>query len=363
MSCLQIEYPRKKTRVVDVGGVLIGGGHPVVVQSMTSTRTEDVEATLHQIERLHDAGCEIVRVAVPNMRSIKAFAEIVRFSPIPVIADIHFNHKLAIAAIEAGAHKIRINPGNIGGHKRVREVIAAARSNGVPIRIGVNSGSLELDLIDRYGGVTPEAMVESAVRWVRFFEDEGFHDIVVSVKGSSVPATIRAYRLVSSKIDYPLHLGITEAGPAWTGTIKSAVGIGTLLAEGIGDTIRVSLTADPVEEVKVAWEMLKALELRARGVMLISCPTCARTRIDLMKIVQEVEKRLADIKAPLKVAVMGCEVNGPGEAKDADIGIAAGPGFGLLFKKGKVLRKVPEDRIVDELVEEAHKIAAEMERR
>ncbi len=347
------------TRAVRVGDVVIGGGHPVVVQSMTSTRTEDVDATLQQIERLHEAGCELVRVAVPNMKAVAAFREIVRSSPIPVIADIHFNHRLAIAAIEAGAHKIRINPGNIGGYDRVREVIAAAKSNSVPIRIGVNSGSLEVDLIDKHGGVTPEAMVESAVRWVRFFEDNGFNDIVVSVKGSSVPGTIRAYRLISGQIDYPLHLGITEAGPAWTGTIKSAVGIGTLLAEGIGDTIRVSLTADPVEEVKVAWEILKALELRARGIMLISCPTCARTRIDLMKIVQEIEKRLSDIKTPLRVAVMGCEVNGPGEARDADIGIAAGPGFGLLFKKGKVVRKVPEDRIVDELVDEVRRMAGE----
>ncbi len=347
------------TRAVRVGDVVIGGGHPVVVQSMTSTRTEDVDATLQQIERLHEAGCELVRVAVPNMKAVAAFREIVSSSPIPVIADIHFNHRLAIAAIEAGAHKIRINPGNIGGYDRVREVIAAAKSNSVPIRIGVNSGSLEVDLIDKHGGVTPEAMVESAVRWVRFFEDNGFNDIVVSVKGSSVPGTIRAYRLISGQIDYPLHLGITEAGPAWTGTIKSAVGIGTLLAEGIGDTIRVSLTADPVEEVKVAWEILKALELRTRGIMLISCPTCARTRIDLMKIVQEIEKRLSDIKTPLRVAVMGCEVNGPGEARDADIGIAAGPGFGLLFKKGKVVRKVPEDRIVDELVDEVRRMAGE----
>lgn len=347
------------TRAVRVGDVVIGGGHPVVVQSMTSTRTEDVDATLQQIERLHEAGCELVRVAVPNMKAVAAFREIVSSSPIPVIADIHFNHRLAIAAIEAGAHKIRINPGNIGGYDRVREVIAAAKSNSVPIRIGVNSGSLEVDLIDKHGGVTPEAMVESAVRWVRFFEDNGFNDIVVSVKGSSVPGTIRAYRLISGQIDYPLHLGITEAGPAWTGTIKSAVGIGTLLAEGIGDTIRVSLTADPVEEVKVAWEILKALELRARGIMLISCPTCARTRIDLMKIVQEIEKRLSDIKTPLRVAVMGCEVNGPGEARDADIGIAAGPGFGLLFKKGKVVRKVPEGRIVDELVAEVRRMAGE----
>ena len=359
MKSVRADYPRKVTRAVRVGDVVIGGGHPVVVQSMTSTRTEDVDATLQQIERLHGAGCELVRVAVPNMKAVAAFREIVRSSPIPVIADIHFNHRLAIAAIEAGAHKIRINPGNIGGYDRVREVIAAAKSNSVPIRIGVNSGSLEVDLIDKHGGVTPEAMVESAVRWVRFFEDNGFNDIVVSVKGSSVPGTIRAYRLISGQIDYPLHLGITEAGPAWTGTIKSAVGIGTLLAEGIGDTIRVSLTADPVEEVKVAWEILKALELRTRGIMLISCPTCARTRIDLMKIVQEIEKRLSDVKTPLRVAVMGCEVNGPGEARDADIGIAAGPGFGLLFKKGKVVRKVPEDRIVDELVDEVRRMAGE----
>ncbi len=355
------EFVRKKTRVVMVGDVAIGGDNPVVVQSMTSTRTEDIEGTLEQIERLYEAGGELIRVAVPNFKAVEAFREIVRSSPIPVIADIHFNYKLAIAAMEAGASKIRINPGNIGGYDKVKEVIAAARSNDVPIRIGVNSGSLELDLIDKHGGVTPEAMVESAVRWVRFFEDQGFDKIVVSVKGSSVPATLRAYRMISDEIDYPLHLGITEAGPAWTGTIKSAVGIGTLLAEGIGDTIRVSLTADPVEEVKVAWEILKSLELRSRGIMLISCPTCARTRIDLMDIVGKIERRLSNIKAPIRVAVMGCEVNGPGEARDADIGIAAGPGFGLLFKKGKVVRKVPESDIVDELVAEVEKMAAEME--
>ncbi len=359
MHLESMEFERKKTKVVEVGGVPIGGDNPVVVQSMTSTKTEDVEATLEQIARLHDAGCELIRVAVPNFKAVQAFREIVENSPMPVIADIHFNYKLAIAAIEAGAHKIRINPGNIGGFDKVKEIIAAARSNGVPIRVGVNSGSLELNLIDKYGGVTPEAMVESAVNWVRFFEDQGFDRIVVSVKGSSVPATISAYRLISKLIDYPLHLGITEAGPAWTGTIKSAVGIGTLLAEGIGDTIRVSLTADPVEEVRVAWEILKSLELRARGIMLISCPTCARTRIELMGIVKEIETRLARVKKPLKVAVMGCEVNGPGEARDADIGVAAGPGFGLLFKKGKVVRKIPEDRIVEELVAEVLKMADE----
>ncbi len=342
----------EKTKVVDVGGVKIGGGNPVVVQSMTSTRTEDIEATLGQIERLHDAGCELIRVAVPTFKAVRAFRQIVEHSPIPVVADIHFNYKLAIAAIEAGAHKIRINPGNIGGEKRVKEVIAAAKANGVPIRIGVNSGSLEVDLIDKYGGVKPEAMAESAIRWAHFFEQQGFDDIVISVKGSSVPATIKAYRIVAENLSYPLHLGVTEAGPAWTGTIKSAIGIGALLADGIGDTIRVSLTADPVEEVKVAWEILKALEIRARGPMLISCPTCSRTRVDLMKIVAQVEKRLEGFKVPIKVAVMGCEVNGPGEARDADIGIAAGPGFGLLFKKGKVIRKIPEDKIVEELIAE-----------
>ena len=346
-----------RTKEVKIGKVIIGGDHPVAVQSMTSTLTHDIDATVEQINRLVDAGCEIVRVAIPTWKDLKAFKEIRKIVPdVPLVADIHFNHKLAIAAIEAGADKIRINPGNIGGKDRVREVIQAAKANKVPIRIGVNSGSLEIDLIDRHGGVTAEAMVESAIRWVKFFEDEDFEDIVISVKSASVPMTIKAYRMLASKTHYPLHVGVTEAGPAYTGIIKSAIGIGALLADGIGDTIRVSLTADPVEEVRAAWEILKALEIRSRGPMLISCPTCGRTRVNLLKIVGEVEEILKGVKLPIKVAVMGCEVNGPGEARDADVGVAAEPGRGVIFRKGKIIRKVKEEEIPQALLEEIEKL-------
>ncbi len=346
-----------RTKEVKIGKVIIGGDHPVAVQSMTSTLTHDIDATVEQINRLVDAGCEIVRVAIPTWKDLNAFKEIRKIVPdVPLVADIHFNHKLAIAAIEAGADKIRINPGNIGGKDRVREVIQAAKTNRVPIRIGVNSGSLEIDLIDKHGGVTAEAMVESAIRWVKFFEDEDFEDIVISVKSASVPMTIKAYRMLASKTHYPLHVGVTEAGPAYTGIIKSAIGIGALLADGIGDTIRVSLTADPVEEVRAAWEILKALEIRSRGPMLISCPTCGRTRVNLLKIVGEVEEILKGVKLPIKVAVMGCEVNGPGEARDADVGVAAEPGRGVIFRKGKIIRKVKEEEIPQALLEEIEKL-------
>jgi len=350
---------RKKTRVVKVGNVSIGGENPVRVQSMTSTRTEDIAGTIDQIEKLKEAGCELVRVAIPHKEALNAFKIIRREVDIPLIADIHFNYRLAIGAIEMGADKIRINPGNIGSKDRVEKIIDAARSNEVPIRIGVNSGSLELDLIDKYGGVTPEAMVESAMRWVRFFEEKNFFDIVISVKSSSVPQTVKAYRKLSLLTDYPLHLGITEAGPPKTGSIKSAIGIGSLLLDGIGDTLRVSLTADPVEEVKVAWEILKALELRARGPMIISCPTCGRMRIDLFQLVKKVEKALEGETFPVKVALMGCEVNGPGEARDADVGVAAAPGFGLIFRKGVVVKKVPESNILDALLKEIEELKKE----
>lgn len=342
-----------KTREVKIGKIAIGGNHPVAVQSMTSTVTHNIEATVEQIHKLANAGCEIVRLAIPTWKDLEAFKEIRKIIPnIPLVADIHFNYKLAIAAVEAGADKIRINPGNIGGKERVREIIQAAKLHKVPIRIGVNSGSLETDLIDKHGGVTAEALVESAIKWVNFFEDEGFEDIVISVKSASVPMTIKAYRMLSQKTHYPLHVGVTEAGPTYTGIIKSAIGIGTLLADGIGDTIRVSLTADPVEEVRAAWEILKALEIRSRGPMLISCPTCGRTRVNLMKIVGEVEEILKEVKIPVKVAVMGCEVNGPGEAKDADVGVAAEPGRGVIFRKGKIVRKVKEEDIPKALLEE-----------
>lgn len=350
---------RKVTREVKVRGIGIGGNNPIRVQSMTSTKTEDIDATLKEIEELKEEDCEIFRVGIPTKKALEAFKEIRKETDVPLVADIHFNYRLAIEAIEAGADKIRINPGNIGGAKKVREVIRAAIANSTPIRIGVNSGSLELDLIDKWGGVNADAMVESALRWIRFFEDEGFFDIVVSVKSSSVPMTIESYRKLSKETDHPLHLGVTEAGPPPQGIIKSAIGIGTLLAEGIGDTIRVSLTAPPREEVKVAWDILRSLELRARGIMLISCPTCARTRVNLLDIVKRVEERVKNIKAPLKVAIMGCEVNGPGEAREADVGIAAAPGAGYIFKEGKIIRKVKEDEIVDALVDEIKKILKE----
>lgn len=342
----------KKTHVLKIGNVYIGGGNPVAVQSMTSVRTEDVDKTLEQIERLRKEGCELFRLAIPHRKALEGFKTIRRETALPLIADIHFNYRLAIGAIESGADKVRINPGNIGSKERVKKIIDAARSNSVPVRIGVNSGSLEVDLIDKYGGVVPEAMVESAIRWVRFFEEMNFYDIVVSVKSSSVPKTVESYRKLSKLTNHPLHLGVTEAGPAFPGSIKSAIGIGALLLDGIGDTIRVSLTEDPVEEVKVAWEILKALELRARGPMIISCPTCGRVRINLVKLVKKVQKALEGETFPIKVAVMGCEVNGPGEARDADVGVAAAPGFGLIFKKGKVVRKVPESNILDELMKE-----------
>ncbi|NPB02899.1 MAG: flavodoxin-dependent (E)-4-hydroxy-3-methylbut-2-enyl-diphosphate synthase [Thermotogae bacterium] len=345
---------RRKTRVVRIGNVAIGGDNPIAVQSMTSTDTNDVEGTIEQIERLVEAGCEIVRVAVPSRKTIPAFRKIVENfkGRVPIVADVHFDHRIAVMAADAGADKIRINPGNIGGKDKVREVIAAAKANRIPIRIGVNAGSLEMDLIDKYGGVTTDGIVESAVRWIRFFEDEGFEDIVVSAKSAYVPQMIEAYRKLAQVIDYPLHLGVTEAGTPKTGIIKSSVGIGTLLAEGIGDTFRVSLTADPVEEVRVAWEILKSLQIRSRGIMLIACPTCGRTKIDLIGLAEKVEKALEGLKLPLKVAVMGCEVNGPGEAREADIGIAAGKGSGLIFVRGKPVRRVKEEELLSALLEE-----------
>jgi (E)-4-hydroxy-3-methylbut-2-enyl-diphosphate synthase len=353
---------RKKTREVKIGKIFIGGENPIRVQSMTSTRTEDIKSTLEQIEKLIEEECEIIRIAIPNREALKAFAKIRREVDVPLVADIHFNYRLAVEAADMGADKIRINPGNIGDKRKVKEVIEAARTNGIPIRIGVNSGSLEMDLIDKYGGVTSNALVESALRWIKFFEEENFQNLVISVKSASVSQTIESYRLLSSKTDYPLHIGVTEAGPPPLGSIKSSIGIGTLLAEGIGDTIRVSLTADPVEEVRVAWDILKSLELRSKGVMLISCPTCGRTRVDLFSIVRRVEEGVRNIKFPIKVAVMGCEVNGPGEAKEADVGVAASPGFGLIFRKGKVIRKVPEGEIVEALLEEIKLLEKERER-
>ena len=337
------------TKQIMVGGVPIGGGAPVTIQSMTNTRTDDVEATLHQIRTLAAAGCEIIRVAVPDMAAAKAVGKIKEESPIPVVVDIHFDYKLALEAIAAGADKVRINPGNIGGADHVKAVAQACARRGVPIRIGVNGGSLEKPLLAKYGGVCPEAMVESAFGHIRLLNQFDFDDICVSLKSSSVPMTMKAYQLMSQASDYPLHIGVTEAGTVRMGTLKSAVGIGGLLALGIGDTMRVSLSADPVEEVYAAREILKAAGIRKEGAELVSCPTCGRTRIDLIALANEVEERLKAVDKPITVAVMGCVVNGPGEASAADCGIAGGVGEGLLFKKGQIVKKVPQEQLVEEL--------------
>ena len=337
------------TKQIMVGGVPIGGGAPVTIQSMTNTRTDDVEATLHQIRTLAAAGCEIIRVAVPDMAAAKAVGKIKEGSPIPVVVDIHFDYKLALEAIAAGADKVRINPGNIGGADHVKAVAQACARRGVPIRIGVNGGSLEKPLLAKYGGVCPEAMVESAFGHIRLLNQFDFDDICVSLKSSSVPMTMKAYQLMSQASNYPLHIGVTEAGTVRMGTLKSAVGIGGLLALGIGDTMRVSLSADPIEEVYAAREILKAAGIRKEGAELVSCPTCGRTRINLISLANQVEERLKAVDKPITVAVMGCVVNGPGEASAADCGIAGGVGEGLLFKKGQIIKKVPQEQLVDEL--------------
>lgn len=341
---------RRKSRPVHMGSVTVGGGAPVSVQSMTNTDTRDAAATRAQIERLIKAGCEIVRVAVPDREAARALPEIKKSLSVPLVADIHFDYRLALAAIEAGVDGLRINPGNIGGRDKVAAVVKAAKQKRVPIRIGVNAGSLEKDLLR--DGITPEAMVESALRHVVMLEEMDFFAIKISLKASDVPLMVAAYRMLADKVDYPLHIGVTEAGTAFAGSVKSAVGIGILLWEGIGDTVRVSLTGDPVREVRVAYEILKTLGLRRRGAELISCPTCGRTQIDLIKIAGEVEERLVELDIPLKVAVMGCVVNGPGEARHADVGIAGGKGEGLIFRKGRVIRKVPENLLVEELMKE-----------
>ncbi len=339
------------TKQIKVGGAPIGGGAPVTIQSMTNTRTEDVEATLAQIRALAAAGCEIVRVAVPNREAARAVGRIKEQSPLPVVVDIHFDYKLALEAIAAGADKVRINPGNIGGEDRVKAVADACRLHNIPIRIGVNGGSLEKGLLAKYGGVCPEAMVESAFGHIRLLNKFDFDDICISLKSSSVPMTMAAYRRMSEQSDYPLHLGVTEAGTVRMGTLKSAVGIGGLLAIGVGDTMRVSLSADPVEEIHAARDILKAAGIRKDGAELVSCPTCGRTQIDLIALAGEVERRLKAVDKPITVAVMGCVVNGPGEASAADCGIAGGIGEGLLFKKGQIIKKVPQDQLVDELFE------------
>ena len=352
-------FERRQTRELLLGSQKIGGSAKITVQSMTNTKTHDADATLAQIRELAAAGCDIIRCAVPDMPAAEGLKRICKESPIPVIADIHFDYKLALAAIEAGVDGLRLNPGNIGGEDKVRAVVEAARPKNIPIRIGVNAGSLPKDLLEKYGHPTPEAMVEAAWRHIKILEDMDYRNIKVSLKCHDVPTTLAAYRLMASQCDYPLHVGVTEAGTVNSGIIKSAVGIGTLLAEGIGDTIRVSLTGDPVNEVKVAYNILKSLGLREYGPTLISCPTCGRTQINLEKLALEVEKRLDSITEPIVVAVMGCVVNGPGEAREADVGIAGGKGEGLIFRKGEVLRKVPEERIIDELFVEIDKILIE----
>jgi (E)-4-hydroxy-3-methylbut-2-enyl-diphosphate synthase len=344
---------RRNTKAIKVGSVQIGGGAPVVVQSMTKTDTTDVDGTVKQIEEMVAAGCEIVRIAVPKEADAIALKEIRQRVKIPIVADIHFHYKLALMALEAGIDKLRINPGNIGSIDRVREVVRATEAQGVPIRIGVNGGSLEKDLLQKYGTATPEAMVESGMRHVKILEDLGFSDIIISLKASDVQRTVAAYRLMAEKVDYPLHLGVTEAGTPFGGTIKSAMGLGILLFDGIGDTIRVSLAAEPHEEVRVGWEILKSLELRKRGVTVVACPTCGRLDIDnFVEIVTEVERRLAHVEEPLHLSIMGCAVNGPGEAHDSQLGITFGRNVGMIFKDGVPMRKVSGADIVEEFVKE-----------
>ncbi|ATD54965.1 flavodoxin-dependent (E)-4-hydroxy-3-methylbut-2-enyl-diphosphate synthase [Clostridium chauvoei] len=343
---------RKNTRKVKVGNVYVGGDANVSIQSMTNTDTRDVNKTLDQINVLYKAGCEIIRCAVPDNEAAVALKEICEKSPIPVVADIHFDYRLALEAIKNGVSALRINPGNIGNEERIKLVAEAAKEKGIPIRIGVNSGSLEKDILERDGKPTAKGLVESAMRHVKILEELKFFDIVISIKSSDVSMMIESYRLMSETCDYPLHLGVTESGTPFRGTIKSSIGLGTLLAEGIGDTIRVSLTSDPIEEIKVAKEILKALNLRENGLQFISCPTCGRTQINLIKIAEEVEKRLENIDKNIKVAVMGCVVNGPGEAREADIGIAGGKGEGIIFKKGKIVKKVKEEELIEALMKE-----------
>lgn len=343
---------REHTKVIQIGNRVIGGGNPVLIQSMTNTKTEDVKATVEQIQRLTAAGCDIIRCAVPTMEAAEALAEIKKEITIPLVADIHFDYKLAIAAMEHGADKIRINPGNIGGGDRIRAVVKSARERGIPIRVGVNSGSLEKELVSKYNGVTAEGIVESALDKVRIIEDLDYDNLVISIKSSDVMMCAKAHELIAKETNYPLHVGITESGTVLSGNIKSAAGLGIILSQGIGDTIRVSLTGDPLEEIKSAKLILRTLGLRKSGIEVVSCPTCGRTQIDLIGLANKVENMVEDIPLNIKVAVMGCVVNGPGEAKEADIGIAGGKGEGLLIKKGEIIRKIPEDQLLHALREE-----------
>lgn len=341
-----------RENVVKIGNRYIGGGHPIAIQSMCNTKTENISQTVSQILALEKAGCEIIRVAVPHMEAAEAIAKIKKEIHIPLVADIHFDYRLALKAIENGIDKIRINPGNIGDHNRVKQVVTAAKERGIPIRIGVNGGSLEKELYQKHGGVTPAALVESALRHVEILDALNFSDIVISLKASDIKLTVEAYRLLSKSVPYALHLGITEAGTAFTGTVKSSIGIGLLLYDGIGSTIRVSLTDDPVKEIEVARKILEVMDIRQFGVRLISCPTCGRTEVDLVKIAQTLEKRVAGIEKNITLAVMGCIVNGPGEAKEADLGIAGGKNEFLLFKKGLVIRKLKEEEVIDAVMSE-----------
>lgn len=343
---------RKQKRIVNIGGVKIGGDNPVAIQSMCNTDTRDVKATVNQIHELENAGCEIIRVAVPDIVAAKAVADIKKQIHIPLVVDIHFDYRLALECMKNGADKVRINPGNIGDRDRVKQVVEMAKEREIPIRIGVNGGSLERELLQKYGGVTADALVESAMGHVAILDELNFNNVVVSIKISDVPKMLCAYRKFNEISDIPLHIGVTESGTLKGGTIKSAVGIGALLAEGIGDTMRVSLTANPVEEIYAAYDIQKVLGMRKTGAEIVSCPTCGRTQLDLISIANEVEKRAANIDKPIKIAVMGCAVNGPGEAREADIGIAGGKGEGLIFKKGEIIKKVPQDRLVDELMKE-----------
>jgi (E)-4-hydroxy-3-methylbut-2-enyl-diphosphate synthase len=351
---------RRNTRPVKVGRLTIGGGAPIVVQSMTKTDTRDVEKTVEQIHQMEAAGCEIVRMAVPDLEAAQALPEIRKRCPDSIlVSDIHFQYKFALMALDAGIDKLRINPGNIGEAEKVRIVVRRAQEQKVPIRIGVNAGSLERRLLEKYGYPTPEAMAESALYHIRILEDLGFADTIISLKASNVKLCVAAYRLLAKQVEYPFHLGITEAGTQFSGTVKSCVGMGMLLAEGIGDTIRVSLATDPVEEVRVAYEMLKALELRSHGPVVIACPTCGRLEVDLFKIAGDIEQSTAHIKTPVSVAVMGCAVNGPGEAREADLGVAAGRGNGTIYREGKAIRRVKEEEIVPALLEEIERFVAD----
>ena len=341
-----------QTREVQIGNKVIGGKNPILIQSMTNTKTEDVEATVAQIQKLTAAGCDIIRCAVPTMEAARALSKIKKQIQIPLVADIHFDYKLAIAAMEHGADKIRINPGNIGSRERIRAVVNIAKDRDIPIRIGVNSGSLEKELIEKYHGVTAEGLVESALNKVGMIEEEGYDNLVISIKSSDVMMCVKAHELIAKKTNYPLHVGITESGTLTSGNIKSAIGLGLILHQGIGDTIRVSLTGDPLEEIKSAKLILRTLGLRKGGIEVVSCPTCGRTQIDLIGLANKVEDMVADIPLDLKVAVMGCVVNGPGEAKEADLGIAGGIGEGLLMKHGEIIKKLPEDQLLDALREE-----------